>query len=189
VSVGVGEPDGLPLPVSVGVGEPVGLPLPVSVGVGEPVGLPLPVSVGVAVGVGEPAEVVGVGVTDGLGVAHDGVGVGDALGVDARFCTSSSALVTVPLATAVVGADEVDPVLVTAVVSAAAQVEDVVGLGEAPPLAVTVPAPWDRWPSPDGVEFAPDGPVALPVREPSPSAVPAPPLGELVPPLRTVLLA
>jgi hypothetical protein len=141
LSWSLGVADGLMPPLSVGVGEPVGLPLPVSVGVGEPVGLPL--TVGVGVGVGELPEVVGVGVTDGLGVAHDGVGVADGLGVDARFATSSSAFVATPLATVDTGADEADEAvceLVTAVVTAA-QLADVVGLGEAPPLAVAVPAP------------------------------------------------
>jgi hypothetical protein len=141
LSWSLGVADGLMPPLSVGVGEPVGLPLPVSVGVGEPVGLPLSLTVGVADGVGEPAEVVGVGVTDGLGVAHDGVGVADGVGLDARFRTSSSAFVATPAATVETGADEVVWELVTAVVTAAAQLADVVGLGEAPPRALAVPVP------------------------------------------------
>jgi hypothetical protein len=180
---------GLTPPLSVGVGEPDGLPLPLSVGVGEPDGLPLPVSVGVAVGVGEPAEVVGVGVTDGLGVAHDGVGVADGVGVDARLCTSSAAFSPAPLPiVVVVEADVCSVLVVTAALTAAAQVADVVGLAEAPPLAGAVPAPRDCWPPPDGVDSAADEPVPLAAWEPSPS-VPAVPFCGAVPPLRTVLLA
>jgi hypothetical protein len=140
-----------PLPVSAGaVGDVVGLPLPPSVGVvvvvgvvvgvGEMVGVgDMGPTVGVAEVAGEPLDVAGVGVTDGVDVTHVGVGVGDGDGV--RLRSSSSAFSALPPAVATAGADEAAPVLVTSVVTAAVQVEDVVGRGDAVPLDEVAPAP------------------------------------------------
>jgi hypothetical protein len=143
--------------------------------------------------------VVGVGVTDGLGVAHDGVGdaVGDGDAVGTRLRSSSSvfswpaeaALVGLPVVVgaATTGAGEADTVLVRAVVTGDAQLEEADGLGDAPPLDEVAPTPRAVLCAPAGVVPEPGAPLPLPVCEPLPS-VAAPP-GGCDGPLKTVLLA
>jgi hypothetical protein len=173
----------------------------VGVGVGDVVGDgDVAPSLGVADVVGEPPDVVGVGVTDGLGVAHDGVGDPDGDGdvVGTRFRSSSSVfswpaeaallgLAVVVGAAVVTGAGEAATVLVRAVVTGDAQLEEADGRGDAPPLDEVGPAPRAVLCAPAGVVPEPGPPVPLPACEPLPS-VPAPPEG-CDGPLKTVLLA
>jgi hypothetical protein len=150
--------------------------------------------VGVGDVVGAAPDVDGVGVTDGLGVAQDGVrdAEGDGRAVGTRLRTSSSAFswptVALLVAFVVVGSDEGGSVTVTSVLAVAAQVADVVGCGEAVPLAEVEPAPPVGLCAPPDAAPEPCGPAPLPVCAPLPS-VPAPPDGCEGPPLRTVLLA
>ena len=194
-------------PVSpVSDGDAVGLSPPPSVGVGVGVGVGDVVGAGdVAPTVGDtevveaPLDVAGLGVTDGVDVAHVGVGEGDGRADGVRLRSSSfarrslaeAAEVALPTTVATAGADEADeaaPALVTFVLTVAVQVEDVVGLGDALPLDEVAPAPRVGLCAPAGVAPAPGEPVPLLVCEPSPS-VPAPPPPEGPPPLSTVLLA
>ena len=145
----VGDADGLPLPLSVGVAVGVG----VVVGVGEMVGVgdeaPMVGDAGV---LGEPLDVSGLGVTDGVDVVQVGVGVGvgDGRADEVRLRASSSACASLAETTEVAvsvtgvtaGADEPAAALVTAVVTAAVQVADVVGRGDAAPLDEVEPVPW-----------------------------------------------
>jgi hypothetical protein len=194
---------------SVSLGVAVGLSLSLSVGVEVGVGEPLvgggvlgaadeAPTVGAADVAGAPLDMVGVGVTDGVGVAQDGVGDGDGEADDVRLSTSSSAfsvlaevveVVEVALSAAVVtaGTAEAATPLVRSVVTVAVQVADAVGCGEAAPPDEGAPEPLVGPSAPVGVAFAPAEPP-LPVGEPSPS-VPAPPCPEEPPPLSTVLLA
>jgi hypothetical protein len=197
----VGESVGLSLPVSVGVGVAVGDPV-VGVGVGDVVGDgDVAPSDGVADVVAEPPDTVGVGVTDGLGVPHDGVGDpdGDGDAVGTRFRSSSSVFswpaaaallgsAVVVGAAVVTGAGEAGTVLVNAVVTGDAQLEEADGRGDALPLDEVAPAPRVALCGPAGVVPVPGAPVPPPVCEPLPS-VPAPPEGCDGPPLKTVLLA
>ena len=105
MSVGVGLDDGEPL----GVGDVVG--------VGD-----VPPTVGVGDVAGAPADVVGVGVADGLVFGHEEVGVGDGVGVGVgaavRLRTSNSvfrwlAEVGVLATVGSAGTGEADTVLVT----------------------------------------------------------------------------
>jgi hypothetical protein len=189
-----GDADGLSLPLSVGDEVEVG----VRVGVGDVLGDgDVAPTLGDGEMVGAPLDVAGVGVTDGVEVAHVVVGVGDGRADGVRLRTSSSACRSLAeaaeveppaAAAATVGADEAATALVTSVVTVAMQVEDVVGLVDAAPLDEVAPAPRVGPCAPVGVAPAPGEPAPLLVCEPSPS-VPAPPAPDGPPPLSTVLLA